>query len=65
MDANCRLKGLLQQSAGLDLRRIRVVSPVTRLLKLSLVGAFALTAAHDRRHLYQGWEVRKASGFPG
>lgn len=43
----------LDASRGLDLGRVRVVSPVTPLVRLSLGMAFALLAAHERRHLAQ------------
>ncbi|OLC08394.1 MAG: hypothetical protein AUH42_01520 [Gemmatimonadetes bacterium 13_1_40CM_70_11] len=50
---------------GLDLRRVRVVSPVFRLLRLPLGAYFAFVLAHDRRHLWQARNVRAAPEFPG
>jgi hypothetical protein len=49
---------------GLDLRRPRVVSPVTRLLRMPLGAYFAFVIAHDRRHLWQARRVREAAAFP-
>jgi len=49
---------------GLDLRRVKVVSPASRRLKMGLGTAFAVTAAHQRRHLWQARQVRDAPGFP-
>ena len=43
---------------GLDLRRVKVVTPISRWVKLSLGMAFAQTAAHERRHLEQSRRVR-------
>jgi hypothetical protein len=51
---------LLAQSAeGLDLARIKVPTPISRLVRLSLGMTFAQVAAHERRHLEQAWRVRK------
>jgi hypothetical protein len=51
---------LLAKSAdGLDLARIKVPTPISRLLRLSLGMTFAQVAAHERRHLEQAWRVRK------
>src|SRR3989442_4469217 len=49
---------------GLDLRRVRVVSPVFRLLRLPLGAYFAFVLAHDRRHLWQARNLGAALGFP-
>lgn len=51
---------LLAQSAdGLDLARVKVATPISRLIRLSLGMTFAQVAAHERRHLDQAWRVRK------
>jgi hypothetical protein len=51
---------LLAKSAeGLDLARIKVPTPISRLFRLSLGMTFAQVAAHERRHLDQAWRVRK------
>ena len=54
----------LEDARGLDLRRARVVSPITRLLRLNLGAAFALIASHNRRHLWQARQVREHPSFP-
>ncbi len=59
-------QGLLElvvKANGLDLARIKVASPAGP-FKLSLGQRFALVAAHDRRHLWQAWQVRKHRDFP-
>ena len=58
-----RLRERIQAAAGLDLKRAIVVSPASRLIRISLGGYFAFLAAHDRRHLWQARQVRGASGF--
>jgi DinB superfamily len=51
---------LLAKSAeGLDLARIKVPTPISRLFRMSLGMTFAQVAAHERRHLDQAWRVRK------
>lgn len=54
----------LDAAKGLDLGRARVVSPATRLVRLSLGMAFSLLAVHERRHLYQATGVTHRAGFP-
>jgi len=54
----------VQQADGLDLARVRTISPVNRLLRLPLGAYFQFILAHDRRHLWQAREVRNAPGFP-
>jgi hypothetical protein len=54
----------LRQSNGLDLARARVASPGYRWIRLPLGGAFALTTAHERRHLWQARNVTLLPGFP-
>jgi len=53
----------VRQADGLDLRRPRVVSPVTPLLRMPLGAYFAFVIAHDRRHLWRARQVREAPGF--
>ncbi|HUB79751.1 MAG TPA: DinB family protein [Bryobacteraceae bacterium] len=49
----------LQRADGLDLRRVKVATPISRFLKLSLGAMFAQIAAHERRHLNQACRVRE------
>jgi len=54
---------LVTKANGLDLARIKVPSPAGP-LKMSLGQRIALLVAHDRRHLWQAWQVRKHREFP-
>jgi hypothetical protein len=54
----------LRRANGLDLARVKVPSPVVPLLRFQLGPLFAGQAAHERRHLWQGMQVRAATGFP-
>jgi hypothetical protein len=55
-----QLSERVRRADGLDLRRIRVVSPVSWFFRLQLGGYFQFVVAHDRRHLWQARQVRKA-----
>ena len=55
---------LLARADGLDVGRVKITSPVTRLLRLRIGAAFAFLAAHERRHLWQARQVRESSDFP-
>jgi hypothetical protein len=54
----------VRQSDGLDLARIRTISPVNRLIRMPLGAYFHFILAHDRRHLWQARAVRGTPGFP-
>jgi DinB family protein len=54
----------LRRANGLDLARVKVPSPVLPLLRFQLGPLFAGQAAHERRHLWQGEQVRAATDFP-
>jgi len=45
---------------GLDLGKIRAISPVNSLLRLPLGAYFAFIIAHDRRHVWQARQVRNS-----
>ena len=49
----------IERADGLDLRRVKVATPISRLLKLSLGATLAQAAAHERRHLAQARRVRE------
>ena len=49
----------IELADGLDLRRVKVPTAISSLLKLSLGGTLAIAAAHERRHMAQAWRVRQ------
>ncbi len=63
-ERNGWLTRLALDAEGLDLQRARIVSPVSRFLRLNLAAAFAVLAAHERRHLWQVANVRRSPDFP-
>ncbi len=44
---------------GLHLRRVKIASPVSRFLRISLGQVFPFVAAHERRHLWQAHRVKE------
>jgi hypothetical protein len=49
----------MERAEGLDLARVKVATPISRLLKMSLGAMFAQATAHERRHLEQARLVRE------
>lgn len=64
MKVHDRLLQRVRQANGLDLSRIRITSPLAKLLRLDLGMCFAFLAAHGRRHLWQAGQVKETPGFP-
>lgn len=54
----------IEQANGLDLRRLKIQSPGSKFIKLSLGRALAMIAAHERRHLWQARQLMKQANFP-
>jgi len=54
----------LRQADGLDLAKARAGSPMTPWIRLPLGSAFALTIAHERRHLWQATRLTESPAFP-
>ena len=53
------LIGAVREANGVDLARVKVANPVSDWFRMTLGQEFALTAAHERRHLWQAWRVRQ------
>ena len=56
-----RVRDYLRRHADLDLARIRFPNPFIRGLRFSLATGLHVIPAHERRHLWQAWNVRRAS----
>lgn len=48
-----KLIDLLHQARGLDLGKLKIVSPFDKRVRYNLYSAFMIVAAHQRRHLWQ------------
>ncbi|MBZ5594075.1 MAG: DinB family protein [Acidobacteriia bacterium] len=58
------LRTRVRAANGLDLARAKVTSPFVKSLKMGLGPCFAFLLAHERRHLWQAWRVRRHETFP-
>jgi len=48
----------VHDAAGLDISRVMIRSPAMPLIRFTIAQVFALTATHQRRHLWQAEQVR-------
>lgn len=58
------LLGFLVQADGLNLNRLKLTSPLTRLIRLSLGEALSLMVSHQQLHWVQIDNVQHAPAFP-
>jgi uncharacterized damage-inducible protein DinB len=56
--------GRMKATEGLDLERIIIYSPVSKLLTYSVLDAYTLIVTHERRHFGQARRVLESEGFP-
>ena len=54
-------RAFLQRFSDLDLARIRFPNPFVPGVRFSLATGVNVLAAHDRRHVWQAWNVRRAA----
>ncbi len=54
-----KLIQIVHHADGLNLSRVKITSPVTRLLRLSLGQWLVGLAGHQRRHMWQAEQVKK------
>jgi hypothetical protein len=58
------LRMRIRTANGLDLARARMTSPFVKALTMGLGPCFAFLVAHERRHIWQAWQVRNHESFP-
>ncbi|HLK56462.1 MAG TPA: DinB family protein [Chthonomonadaceae bacterium] len=63
-EANDRILACMEQAKGHDLRRIKVTSPVSGLVRMSLGAWFASAVVHTEYHIGQAKAVKAEPGFP-
>jgi hypothetical protein len=56
-----RARGFLLSYAGIDLTGTRFDNPFVRGVRFSLATGLHVIAAHERRHVWQAWNVRRAA----
>ncbi len=59
-----QLREQILHANGVDLGRAKVAFPVAEWLHIALGQAFMVIAAHERRHLWQAWQIRNDPQFP-
>ena len=59
------LSARMRATAGADLRGLKVTSPVSPVATYSLLDAYRILVAHERKHFEQARRVTRAAGFPG
>jgi uncharacterized damage-inducible protein DinB len=52
-EVHAQLGALITESDALDRRRLRVTTPASKRVKITLLDGLSLLAAHGRRHLWQ------------
>jgi hypothetical protein len=57
--AQQELRNFLDEHADLDLRAIRFSNPFVGGIRFSLATGLHIVAAHERRHVWQAWRVRR------
>lgn len=55
------VREFLRAYAELDLARVRFANPFVRGVRFSLATGLHVITAHERRHLWQAWRVRRAA----
>lgn len=58
------LVGLVKQADAVDLNTVKLASPLTRLLQLSIGEALVLQVVHQQTHLKQAQHLRTLAHFP-
>ena len=61
LSSHDHLREFLSAYADLDLAGISFPNPFVRGIRFSLATGLHVITAHERRHLWQGWRVRRAS----
>lgn len=59
LDSRRLILARMEAASGIDLERARFVSPFASFVKMSLLASFSVFTAHERRHLWQGENVRR------
>ena len=59
-----RAARIIRESNGVDLAKVRVPSAFSHRIRYPLGMGFWILTAHDRRHILQARNVRRAKGFP-
>ncbi|MEA2691951.1 MAG: hypothetical protein QOJ16_1338 [Acidobacteriota bacterium] len=64
LDQQEQLIRYMKATAGLDLEKIIITSPISRLVTYSLLDAYRILVTHERIHLLQATRMSEMEGFP-
>ena len=56
------IRRFVRENADLDLAGVLFPNPFVPVLRFSLASGIHILAAHERRHIWQAWNVRRATG---
>jgi hypothetical protein len=59
LESHQRARAFVQAHRGLDLAGVRFPNPFIRGVRFSLATGLHVITAHERRHLWQAWNVRR------
>lgn len=59
--SQAEVRAFIDRFAGIDLAGVRFPNPIVPLVRYSLATALHVIPAHERRHLWQAWNVRRAA----
>jgi hypothetical protein len=63
-DAHRKLRDTITDCADIDVNRATFQNPFLPLIKVRVGTGLRIIAAHDRRHVWQAEQVKKATGYP-
>jgi hypothetical protein len=61
VDSHNAVQEFLRENANLDLAGVTFPNPFIKSFRFSLATGLHVLAAHERRHIWQGWRVREAA----
>jgi DinB superfamily len=59
------VRAVAEAVSDIDVNKVRFKNPFTGLLRFTVGTGLLVVNAHDRRHLWQANQVKKAPGYPG
>jgi hypothetical protein len=62
--AHDAIRRLVMDAAAIDVNRARYRNPFLKLVNFKVSTGLRVITAHDRRHLWQAEQVRRAAGYP-
>jgi hypothetical protein len=63
-ETHARVREHIRAAADIDVNRATFMNPFLRVVRMRVGTAFRVITAHDRRHVWQAENVRRAPGFP-